>query len=43
MPAGKMEEFFRATDSWVTPPSNEEIVKVFEAHEMKIVGPPLQI
>jgi quercetin dioxygenase-like cupin family protein len=43
LPAGKMEDFFRLTDSWSTPPTNKEIEKIFEAHEMKIVGPPLKI
>lgn len=43
LPAGKMEAFFQTTDQWTTPPSKEEIARVFEAHEMKIVGPPLQL
>jgi len=43
MPAGKMEEFFAATDKWVSPPSKEEIVKVFADHGMKIVGGPLKV
>lgn len=42
LPAGKMEAFFQATDSWTSPPSKEEIVKVFAEHEMTIVGPPLK-
>lgn len=42
MPAGKMEDFFRATDSWTSPPSIAEIEKVFEDHDMKVVGPVLQ-
>jgi quercetin dioxygenase-like cupin family protein len=42
IPAGKMEDFFRATDAWISPPSKEEIVKVFEDHDMKVVGPPLR-
>lgn len=42
LPAGKMEAFFKVTDSWTTPPSNEEIKKVFEDHEMHIVGAPLK-
>jgi len=41
-PSGKMEEFFRKTAEWTSPPSKEEIEKVFEEHEMKIVGPPLK-
>lgn len=43
LPAGKMEEFFKITDSWISPPTNEEVIKVFEEHEMKVVGPPLKI
>lgn len=41
VPAGKMEEFFKATDAWTSPPSKEEIARVFEEHDMKVVGPPL--
>lgn len=40
-PAGKMEDFFKATDSWNSPPSKEEVIKVFADHDMKVVGPPL--
>jgi quercetin dioxygenase-like cupin family protein len=43
LPAGKMEAFFQATDAWTTPPTQAEIVKVFEEHDMKVVGPPLKI
>ncbi len=43
LPAGKMEAFFKVTDSWTSPPSQEEITKVFEEHDMKIVGAPLKI
>lgn len=42
-PAGKMEAFFKATDQWTSPPTKEEIAKVFEEHDMKVVGPPLKI
>jgi quercetin dioxygenase-like cupin family protein len=41
-PSGKMEEFFRKTALWTSPPTQEEIVKVFEEHDMKVVGPPLK-
>jgi quercetin dioxygenase-like cupin family protein len=41
LPAGKMEAFFKVTDKWTTPPSKEEISKVFADHEMKVVGEPL--
>jgi quercetin dioxygenase-like cupin family protein len=42
IPAGKMEDFFRTTDSWTSPPTKEEIEKAFEDHDMKIVGLPLK-
>ncbi len=42
-PAGKIEDFFKATSLWTSPPSQDEILKVFEAHDMKIVGPPLKV
>jgi quercetin dioxygenase-like cupin family protein len=42
LPAGKMESFFKVTDSWTSPPSKAEIDKVFEEHGMKVVGPPLK-
>lgn len=43
LPAGKMESFFKITDQWLDTPSKEEIVKVIEDHDMKVVGPPLKI
>ncbi len=43
MPAGKMEDFFRTTDSWTTPPTLTEIEKAFEDNDMKVVGPPLKV
>jgi quercetin dioxygenase-like cupin family protein len=42
-PAGKMEAFFKVTDKWISPPSQDEIVNVFKEHDMKVVGPPLKI
>lgn len=42
VPAGKMEDFFKTTDSWTSPPTLKEIEKVFEDHDMKVVGPPLK-
>lgn len=42
LPAGKMEAFFQVTDKWTSPPTKEEIAKVFADHDMKVVGPPLQ-
>lgn len=43
LPAGSMEDFFKTTDSWTNIPSKEEVIKVFEDHGMKVVGPPLKI
>jgi quercetin dioxygenase-like cupin family protein len=43
LPAGKMEAFFKVTDQWTIPPSKAEIDKVFEDHDMKVVGPPLKV
>lgn len=40
-PAIKMEEFFYAMDELGRPPSKEEAEKIFMAHGMKNVGPPL--
>jgi len=40
-PSGKMEEFFKKTAEWTSPPSPQEIKSVFEEHDMKIAGPPL--
>ncbi|MEQ8421771.1 cupin domain-containing protein [Arenibacter sp. NBRC 103722] len=42
LPAGKMESFFQVTDQWTSPPSKEQIAKVFEDHDMKVVGAPLK-
>jgi quercetin dioxygenase-like cupin family protein len=42
MPAGKMEDFFKTTDSWTLPPTMDEITRAFEDHDMIIVGPPLK-
>lgn len=43
LPAGKMEDFFAVTDSWTSPPTKEEIAKVFAEHDMQVVGPPLKV
>ncbi len=43
IPAGKMEAFFEATDKWTSPPSRDEIVKVFADHDMEVVGSPLKV
>ena len=42
LPAGKMEAFFEITDKWTSPPTKEEIEKVFVDHDMKVVGLPLK-
>lgn len=42
-PAGKMEDFFKKTDLWTTPPTKEEIAKVFEESDMIVVGLPLKV
>jgi hypothetical protein len=43
MPAGKMEDFFKTTDAWTAPPTKQEIEKAFEDHDMKVVGPVLNV
>lgn len=40
-PSGKMEDFFRAIGNLTAPPLPEKAAKLFEDHDMKIVGPPL--
>lgn len=40
-PSGKMEDFFRTIGNLTTPPKPEIAAKIFEEHDMKIVGPPL--
>lgn len=42
IPAGKMEDFFKTTDSWTVPPSKETIEKTFAEHGMLVVGPPIK-
>lgn len=42
-PAGKMEDFFRANEAMSGPPTPEQGAKLFADHEMKVVGPPLQM
>ena len=41
--AGKMEAFFKVTDKWTSPPTKEEIAKVFSDHDMIVVGAPLKV
>lgn len=40
-PAGKLEEFFVAMAALEKEPTQEEVTKIFAAHEMKVVGPRL--
>lgn len=42
-PSGKMEDFFRAIGNLKAPPSPKEGAKIFAAHNMKVVGAPLQL
>ena len=42
-PAGKLEEFFVTMAALKTPPTPEEIAKIFADHEMNVVGPPVKI
>jgi mannose-6-phosphate isomerase-like protein (cupin superfamily) len=42
MPAGKMEAFFAVTDQWASPPTRDEIMEVFAAHGMRVVGDPIR-
>ena len=42
-PAGDMEAFFRETAAWTAPPSKDEVARVFAAHGMQVVGPPLAV
>ncbi len=43
IPAGKMENFFAVTDKWTSPPTKEEIYKVFAEHGMQVVGEALKV
>lgn len=42
-PAGKMESFFVSLAAFTTAPTKEQMAKLFEDNEMKIVGPPLSV
>jgi hypothetical protein len=42
-PAGKLEEFFVAMAALKTTPTPEEVAKIFAAHEMNVVGPPVKM
>lgn len=41
-PAGKMEEFFKRTASLTAQPSTQEVAKLLEEYDMKLVGPPMK-
>lgn len=43
LPAGKMEAFFAASDKWISPPTEQEIRKVFAEHGMEVVGPAIKV
>ena len=42
-PAGKMEDFFTTVAALDHEPTKQEMAKIFEEHEMKIVGPALTV
>lgn len=42
-PAGTLEEFFMKSCDMPRPPTPEEAEKLFAAHGMKVVGPPLDV
>jgi mannose-6-phosphate isomerase-like protein (cupin superfamily) len=42
-PSGKMEDYFRKIATLKEQPTPEEGAKIFADHDMKVVGPPLEI
>jgi mannose-6-phosphate isomerase-like protein (cupin superfamily) len=42
-PAGDMEDFFLEVSRLAGPPSASEVQRVFTAHGMEVVGPPLKV
>lgn len=42
-PAGKLEDFFVSMAGLDHEPSQAEVATIFEANEMKVVGPPLKL
>jgi len=42
-PAGKLEQFFTTMAALDHEPTPAEVAKIFEANEMKVVGPPLKL
>lgn len=42
-PAGKLEEFFVTMSARKEAPTPDELIKIFAAHDMQVVGPPLKV
>ena len=42
-PAGKLEDFFVSVAALDHAPTNEEINRLFEKNDMKVIGPPLKL
>ncbi|MEQ1584705.1 MAG: cupin domain-containing protein [Cyclobacteriaceae bacterium] len=42
-PAGKLEQFFVEMSKFKSAPTEEQVTKIFEDHEMSVVGPPIKI
>lgn len=42
-PAGKLEDFFIYLNNLKAPPTRQEMDKIHEDHDMKVVGPPLTL
>ena len=42
-PAGKLEEFFVTMQALDHEPTKQELAKIFNDHDMQIVGPPLKL
>jgi len=42
-PSGSLEEFFMKSCDMIRPPTPQEAEKLFAAHGMKVVGPPLTV
>ena len=42
-PSGKMEDFFRTMGALNGPPNPAQGAKIFEDHDMQVVGPPLEV
>lgn len=42
-PGGSMEEYFYDVSKYTSPPSQEEMNRLFKKHDMEVLGPPLAI